>query len=680
MGIATDIAIIFVAGLVGGLIAQRFKQPLLLGYILAGIMVGPFTVGPTVSDVHDIELLAEIGVALLLFALGLEFSLKELKPVRKIALIGTPIQLLLTMAVGYGIGQLLGWDWFSSLWLGGLIALSSTMVALKTLMSQGRMGTLSSRVMIGMLIVQDLAVVPLMITLPELNQPGAGLPVLAAAAVKAIIFLVLMVGLGTRVIPRLVAYVAKWNSRELFLVAITAIGLGVGYVTYLFGLSFAFGAFVAGIVLSESDYGHQALSDIIPLRDVFGLLFFVSVGMLLDPNFVIENWQTVLLVVLLVSVGKAAIFGTVSKVFGYGNIVPFAVGLTLFQAGEFSFVLARVGVSSGSISEELYALTLSVAVITMLFTPFISGLATPLYAIRQRHRKQEPLQTVNIPETGLRDHIVIAGGGRVGLYVAQLLQQLDLGVVLLELDYRRVEQAKASNLPIIYGDASQEIVLEAAEVAHARLLLVTTPAFETTCAIVEQVRHLNPEIRIVARAAGIEAMHALNEYGVSEMVQPEFEASLEIIRQALLHFDVAPTEIQKFTDSIRQQLYAPLYEEQGSYQTVAQLQNATRLLEVSWIELSADSPLIGQSIETAAVRTKTGVSVVGVLHEGELAANPERTYCFAIGDLVAVMGHAEQIANFQTLVDSTGLTFNQNFQNMSEEWQKSGGQDSSVDN
>jgi CPA2 family monovalent cation:H+ antiporter-2 len=397
MGIAADIAIIVVAGLLGGLIAQRLKQPLLLGYILAGIMVGPFTIGPTVSDVHEIELLAEIGVALLLFALGLEFSLKELQPVRYIALIGTPIQILLTMAVGYGMGQFLGWSWFASIWFGGLIALSSTMVVLKTLMSQGRMGTLSSRVMIGMLIVQDLAVVPLMIVLPELNKPGAGLSVLGLAAVKAVVFLILMVGVGTRLLPRLIAYVSRWNSRELFLVAITAVGLGVGYATYLFGLSFAFGAFVAGIVLSESDYGHQALSDIIPLRDVFGLLFFVSVGMLLDPNFVIQNWLTVLLLVALVSLGKAVIFGVLSHLFRYGNIVPFAVGLTLFQAGEFSFVLARVGVATNSIDEDLYAYALTVAVVTMLLTPFISELAPRLYAIRQRRRKREPLQRSTCP-------------------------------------------------------------------------------------------------------------------------------------------------------------------------------------------------------------------------------------------------------------------------------------------
>ncbi len=655
MGIAADIVIIVVAGLIGGLIAQRLKQPLLLGYILAGIMVGPFTVGPTVSDVHEIELLAEIGVALLLFALGLEFSLKELQPVRHIALIGTPIQIVLTMAVGYGIGQLLGWSWFASIWFGGLIALSSTMVVLKTLMSQGRMGTLSSRVMIGMLIVQDLAVVPLMIILPELNKPGAGLSVLGAAAVKAIVFLVLMVLVGTRLLPRLVAYVARWNSRELFLVTITAVGLGVGYATFLFGLSFAFGAFVAGIVLSESDYGHQALSDIIPLRDVFGLLFFVSVGMLLDPNFVLQNWPTVLLIVALLSIAKALIFGTLSHLFRYGNIVPFAVGLTLFQAGEFSFVLARVGVATNSIDENLYTYALTVAVATMLITPFVSELAPRLYAVGQRRRKREPLQTINLPQSGLNDHIVIVGGGRVGQYVARLLQRLNFGFVLLELDYRRFEEAKEANLPVIFGDASQEVVLEAAHVGDASLILVTTPAIQTTGAIVAQVRRLNPDVHIVARASSVEEMQRLQEHNIYEAVQPEFEASLEMTRQALLHFDIPPTEIQKFTDSIRQMLYAPLYDGHEGYQDVAQLQHAARLLAVNWVALSADSPLVGKTIETSAIRSQTGASIVGILHEGNLTINPERTYRFAAGDRVAVMGSPDQLTAFQTL---SGSTFN----------------------
>jgi CPA2 family monovalent cation:H+ antiporter-2 len=650
MGIAADIAIIVVAGLIGGLIAQQLRQPLILGYILAGIVVGPLTGGGIISDVHDIELLAEIGVALLLFALGLEFSLKELKPVRYIALIGTPIQFLLTMALGFGIGQLFGWGWVDSLWFGGLIALSSTMVTLKTLMSQGRMGTLSSRVMIGMLIVQDLAVVPLMIILPQLDEPGAGLPVLGWAALKAAIFLFLMVFVGTRVIPRVLAYIANWNSRELFLLAIIAIGLGIGYATYLFGLSFAFGAFVAGLVLSESDYGHQALSDIIPVRDLFGLLFFVSVGMLLDPVFLIENWEIILVVVLLVSVGKGVIFSTLSRVFGYRNVVPLAVGLGLFQVGEFSFVLARVGVSTNSIDNDLYSLTLTTAIVTMILTPFVSGLTAPLYALRKRWFKREPIQTINLPETGLHNHVIIAGGGRVGQYVAQVLQRLECAFVMIDMDYRRITQAKDQGFPAIYGDVSQEIVLEAAKVKQACLVLITTPAIIVTRTIVDQVRHANPTVHIVARAEGIEQMRALHEHGVYEVVQPEFEAGLEITRQALLHFDMSTADIQRFTDATRRELYAPLYRTHNEYQAIAQLQNVSHLLDLSWVKLTTESPLIGRTIQDSRLRSQTGVSVVGVMRDGELYPNPDADYQFSVGDLVAVMGNSEQLSAFQTLM------------------------------
>jgi CPA2 family monovalent cation:H+ antiporter-2 len=554
------------------------------------------------------------------------------------------------MALGFGVGQLFGWEWIDSLWLGGLIALSSTMVTLKTLMSQGRMGTLSSRVMIGMLIVQDLAVVPLMIILPQLDEPGAGVPVLGTAALKAALFLFLMIFVGTRVIPRVMAYIAGWNSRELFLLAITAIGLGVGYGTYLFGLSFAFGAFVAGMVLSESDYGHQALSDIIPLRDLFGLLFFVSVGMLLDPVFLIENWGIILTVVLLVSVGKGLIFGTLSSAFGYGNVVPLAVGLGLFQVGEFSFVLARVGISTNSISNNLYALTLTTAIVTMVLTPVVSGLTAPLYMFRKRWFRREPLQTINLPETGLRNHVVIAGGGRVGQYVAQVLQRLELAFVIIEMDYRRVSQAKDEGFPVIYGDASQEIVLEAAMVNQACLVLITTPAVIITQTIVDQVRHTNPTVHIVARAEGVEQMQALHDHGVYEVVQPEFEAGLEITRQALLHLNIPATEIQRFTDTIRRELYAPLYHAHDEYQTIAQLQNVSHLLELSWIRLTTNSPLIGRTIQELKIRSQTGVSVVGVMRNGELYPNPDADYQFTIGDLVAVMGNSEQLVVFQTLI------------------------------
>ena len=355
MGIAADLAIVIVAGLVGGLIAQALRQPLILGYILAGVLVGPHSIGRAVTNTHDIELLAEIGVALLLFALGLEFSLKQLQPVRRIALIGTPIQMALTILLGTGLGACSAGPGSMAIWLGALISLSSTMVILKTLMTQGRMGTLSSRVMIGILIAQDLIVVPLMILLPALSAPEAGLHALAVATGKAILFLALMVLVGTRLLPRLMQVIAVRQSRELFLLAITAIGLGVGYATYLFGLSFAFGAFVAGLVLSESDYAHQALSDIIPLRDVFGMLFFASVGMLIDPRLLLATAGQVLVLLTTLLVGKSLIVGGLAYAFGYRNVVPLAVGLGLWQIGEFAFVLGRVGLTSGALTTEAFA-------------------------------------------------------------------------------------------------------------------------------------------------------------------------------------------------------------------------------------------------------------------------------------------------------------------------------------
>ena len=650
MGIAADIVIIVIAALIGGVLAQKLKQPPVLGYILAGVVVGPHTGGVTVSQIHQVELLAEIGVALLLFALGLEFSLKELKPVRKIALIGAPIQMLLTMILGFAIGRWLGWNSAPSLWLGAMISLSSTMVILKTLMNQGWLGTLSSRVMIGMLIVQDLAVVPFMIILPQLNDPKAGLPVLGMAMVKTIVFLGLMFLLGIRLLPRLMAHIATWKSRELFIVAITAMGLGIGYGTYLFGLSFAFGAFVAGMVLSESDYSHQALSDIIPLRDLFGLLFFTSVGMLLDPSFLVSHWGQVLLLVLLVGIGKGVIFAALTRLFGYGNVVPLAVGLGLFQIGEFSFVLSRVGLKTGSISGEMYSLVLSTATISMALTPFISGLTAPLYALRQRWFKREPLQTINLPESGLRNHVVIAGGGRIGHYVARVLKDFGLAFVVIELDVRAVEEAKKAGLPVIYGDASQPTVLQAAAIEHASLLVITVPAMVVIQSIVLLVRQLGFTLDIVARAGGMEQIKDLRKRGVTEVVQPELEAGLEITRQALLHLGVPLAQIFRYADAVRRDAYAQLCEPDKACQNTALARSAGNLIELNWLVLQPESPVNGCTIGELAIRARTGASVVGIERDGSFLPNPGPDFRLATGDLIATMGSPEQ---HNTLVQLT---------------------------
>lgn len=648
MGIATDIIISILAAFVGGLVAHWFKQPLIMGYILAGILVGPYTGGITVSDVHDIELLAEIGVALLLFALGLEFSFKELQSVRRIALVGTSIQILLTTLFGMVLALLLGWDMVSAIWFGALISISSTMVVLKTLSNRGLMGTLSSRVMIGILIVQDLAVIPIMLILPQLNNIEIGIEVLIAAGLKALVFIVGMVLLGTRLIPWVMRMVARWNSRELFLLAVTTMGLGVGYITYLFGLSFAFGAFVAGIVLSESDYSHQAFADIIPLRDIFGLLFFVSVGMLLDPSYLVANLGIILVVVTLVLIGKAIIFIILTRLFGYVNVVPLAVGLTLFQVGEFSFVLARIGLNTQSISQDLYSLILTVAVLTIILTPMVSRAVEPLYAFIRRKRRVERVMTMNFPDVELRNHVVIAGGGRVGFYIAEILQKMGFPFVVIELDANRVEQCKLAGMPVIFGDASYEAVLDAGRLREARLLVITVPAIGVTRAIAEVVRRQCPMLHIVARVEGMDQLDDLYHYGIYEVVQPEFEAGMELVRQALLHMDVPITQIHHFTDAMRRERYAPLYESHPEYQTIAQLRLAgNSLMELDWFSLQPNSPLVGKTISELKIRTHTGASVVGVLRNQQLFANPEPNYRFMDGDILAILGDKHQQEAFR---------------------------------
>lgn len=638
MGIATDLILLVVSAFFSGLVMQRLGQPLILGYILTGIAFSPYTGGFALTSVHEIELLAEIGVALLLFALGLEFSLKDLKPVKKIALIGTPVQILLTILMGYGIGQYMGWDVKTSLWFGALISLSSTMVLLKTLMNQGWLGTLSSKVMVGILIVQDLAVVPLIVLLPMLNNPELGWISLEIAILKTIIFLAGMIMFGTRLLPSIMRLIAHLGSRELFLLAITAIGLGVGYLTYLVGLSFAFGAFVAGMVLSESDYGHQALSDIIPVRDLFGLLFFVSVGMLLNPEFLMNHWQQILILVLIISLGKGLIFALLTRIFKYGNVVPLAVGLGLFQVGEFSFVLAQIGVSTNSISHELYSLVLTTAIITMFLTPLISGQTARLYALHRRLFKHEPLDSINFPKTGFRNHVIIMGGGRVGFRIAQVLKRLNVPLLIIELDQHRVDRAKHAFIPVIYGNACHEVVLEAAETKLARLLIITSPEIVIAQTIVQRVRKVNAEIQVVARAPGIEFLEEFKKLNISDVVIPEFEAGLEMARKALVHLHIPAAKIQHYTESLRQDLFASFLSENEEEKIMEQILKAEHQYDLQWMLIKQGSQLVGFTIGEAEIRTKTNSSVVGVIRDDILKANPDENFRFQLNDRVAIIG------------------------------------------
>lgn len=648
MDLVADLTLVLAVALAGGFLAHRLGQPLIVGYVLAGVAVGPFTGGLTVTNTRDIDQLAEIGVAFLLFSLGLELSLRELVHVRAVALGGTILQMFLTIAVGLGLGSALGWSWSDRLWFAALLSLSSTVVALKTLQAQGRLGTLSSRVMIGILVVQDLAVVPLMIVLPALSDPAGGLARVATATIRAFLLLGVIVLVATRLAPRVMAMVAQWNSRELFVLSTTAIALGVGYATWSFGLSLALGAFVAGLVIGESEYAHQALSDVVPLRDLFGMLFFVSVGMLLDPVLVWQQIGLLLGVVAVVVVGKSLILAGVVRLFGYGHVVPLAVGLTLFQVGEFAFVLARVGLSSGGLSKEVYALVLNTAIITMALTPLLSGLTPSLYARIRARRSFEPFEAINLPAAGLSDHIVVAGAGRVGRSIADALTHLGLPYVLVEFEDRRVRQARTDGLPVIYGDASQSVVLTAAAIGRARAMVVTVPAFTDVQNIVRAARHLRSELPVIARADGREAIQELYALGVEEVTSPEFEAGIEMTRQALLHLDVPAHDILRVASFIRRARYGvPTTDPEARRAMMPLLGDVTRQLDFTWLRVPPGSPLDGRTLAELRLRTTIGASVVGVLRDGRVIANPDGTVHLEAQDLVAVLGTRDQIARFE---------------------------------
>jgi CPA2 family monovalent cation:H+ antiporter-2 len=648
MDLVSDLTLVLLAALVGGFVAQRFGQPLIVGYIVAGIAVGPFTAGPTVGNVHNIEQLAELGVVLLLFSLGLELSFRELAPVRTVALVGATVQIILTIALAFGLGLVLGWAWRPALWFGALVSLSSTMVALKTIQAQGRLGTLSSRVMLGILVVQDLAVVPLMVVLPELSDPAGSVVRVGTAALRATVLLGVVVLFSTRVVPPLMAFVARWNSRELFFLSTITLAIGIGYVAWWFGLSMAVGAFVAGLVVNESEYAHQALGDVIPLRDLFGMLFFVSVGMLLDPALLWQQLGALVLVVVTVIVGKATILAVVVRAFGYWNVIPLAVGLTLFQVGEFAFVLARVGRSSGAIPNDVYTLTLNTAIVTMALTPPLSSLVPALYARFWPRRDLDAHEAANLPPAGLFAHVVIAGAGRVGRSIADALSHLNLPFVLVESDDHRSQLARVAGLPVIYGDAAQPVVLEAAGILSARAILVTVPAFADVRGIVRIGRQLRPDLPIIARADGPDAIRALYALGIQEVTSPEFEAAIEMTRQALMYFHVPAQDVLRVASAIRRQQYDPSGDKGDSgLAMMSQVGEIARQLDFTWVGVPPESAFDGRTLGELRVRTTIGASVVGIIRDGALVANPDGDAHLERGDLVAVLGTPDQFARFQ---------------------------------
>ena len=567
LGTLGDLALALAAALVAGGIAFRLGQPVLIGYLLAGTVIGPYALG-LVRDVDSVQSLADIGVAFLMFVLAVEFPLGQLRRVQAIAIVGGGAQVVLTIAVGLAIGLSMALNLAQAAFFGSIIALSSTTVVLKILSDRDELDTLYGRIMTGLLIIQDLSVVPMMVILPTLAEPRGAIAVdLLIAVAKAALVLVVVLYLGIRLLPKALLRVAATQSHELFLLAVVALILGTAIIAYLMGLSLAFGAFISGLVVSESYLSHEILAELRPLRDLFATLFFVSVGMLINPAFVLANAAVVVLVVLAVVVVKFLLCTAITLSFRYPGRVAVLVGLGLIQIGEFSFVLARLGVERGMLTDFLYSLTLSTALVTILFTPgslrmenVVSSLLSRIPMLARSFEEPPAL----IPKEGVEapsQHVVICGYGRVGRILGRVLAARKFKYFVIDYDPHVVEYLRSRGVSALYGDASHLPVLAQANLGKARALVLSIPDPIVAELAIGNALRINPRLDIIVRAHRDWAIRLLRTAGATEIVQPEFEAGLEMVYHTLRRFGISSIEIRALLAHLREEYYQTAEEE-----------------------------------------------------------------------------------------------------------------------
>lgn len=652
--ILQDMAVILGTAIVMGLLFFRVKQPVIIGYLIGGLIVGPYGLR-FVADTEAVAMFAEIGVVMLMFALGVEFSLAELKPVWRVAIFGTIIQIAITVLVTTGIAGMLGLTLGTAILLGFIVALSSTMIVLKVLMERGELDSMHGRVSLGILIVQDLSVVPMMLALPNLGDPSRtfGMPMLFTLG-KAAVLLVAMWYLGTRLVPLVLRRVASSGNREIFLLASVALAFGTAAGAYVLGLSLAVGAFIAGLVASESDQSHQMLAEVRPLRDLFATLFFVSVGMLINPAFIAAQPVVVAGTVAAIILGKAAIMAAIGRAFGYSGRTSLAMAAGLAQIGEFSFVLGKMGVEEGLLTQELFSLVLASALLSIVATPLLMQAYPPMYTLLRRllpdraPRARAPIATGELK--GLVDHVVICGFGRVGRNVGEVLDRHGIPFLVVDIDQNVIQSLRMRGVPCVYGDAANLEVMRQAVLPLAKLIVIALPDPLGTRIALNHARQLNPRLMVLCRSHRTEDIEDLYDAGADQVIQPEFEASVEAIRYTLTALGYSAHQIDRYTSEIREAHYRQFLDD-FKPQEVATIWEALGKQELQWLVVSPRSRLASLTISDSAIRTRTGAAILAIRRDGGTIPNPAPEATLNPGDALLVMGHPDQIEQLEMLLN-----------------------------
>ncbi len=649
-----DLAVIFAVSVLVVLVFHRFRLPALPGFIVAGLLLGPNALG-LVGDVHAVEALAEVGVILLLFTIGIEFSLARLREMaRQVVGVGI-LQVGLTAAAAALLGLVLVSRWQVAVFLGLLVALSSTAIVLKLLTDRGEIDAPHGRLATAILIFQDLCVVPIMLLVPFLAGTAKGGAVgMAVALGKAALIVVGVIVAARLLVPRLLREILKTRSRELFLISIILLVTLTALATAAAGASLALGAFLAGLVLSESDYGHQALAELLPFRDVFISLFFVAVGMLVDLAFLRNHpWVTVSGIALVLG-GKTVFAAAAPMLMGSAGRVALLAGLAVSQVGEFSFVLAREGQTTGLLSAPLYQTFLAVAVCTMLLTPFliqggpviVQGLERVLPLRRLLPESRTPIPEV--AQDQLRDHVIIAGYGLNGRNLAAALRSVGVAYYIVELNAQTVRQARAQGEPAFYGDATREEILHALGVDRARLFVVAISDPAATRRMVRVARGVNQDLFIIARTRYVVEIPELTRLGADVVIPEEFETSVEIFARVLSHYRVPRETVDQLTDQIRAAHYAALRAPTGA--TPAAVLPGLPRMVIERVRLTPGAFAVGRSLASLALRTRTGALVVSLKRDGQDHPTPDPDLVLEMEDELVIVAQPPQLDAVRRLV------------------------------
>lgn len=657
-----DLLMILLVSLPVAYVCLRLKLPLLVGLMLTGIVIGPYGLG-LIKELEAIEILAEIGVILLLFTIGLEFSIRRLREMKNLVLFGGGLQVVLTVAATAVVAVLFGRSFNQSLFFGFLVALSSTAIVLKSYADRKETDAPHGRAGVGILLFQDISIVLMMLFVPILGgKDAASLGAIAKTLGISLGALIAIVAVAWFLVPILLKKVVSLRSPEVLLLSGVLISLGTAWVTSQFGLSLALGAFIAGMVLSESEYSHQIAADILPFRDVFNSLFFVSIGLLLSVGALIANIQTVLLWVAFLVVGKFLIVWLVVQLLGFPQRVAAMTALGLAQIGEFSFVLAKAGRAVDLLPDTDYQTFLAASIISMIATPFMINAAPAVGEFFQKiinDKKDKDLieseEDIHLTSSGgLENHTIIVGYGLNGRNLARVLRAVLVPYTILELNAETVREAKEKGEKINFGDATRREVLHHAHIEDANALVLAMSDPQAARRTVKQAREMNENLYIVVRTRYIAEITELLELGADEVIPEEFETSIEIFARVLQRYGVTRHVIETQIEQIRRQGYRMLRSPSAIPQIkVANLNAALHQATTETIRLDENSPVAGKNLGELDLRNTTGVTLIAVLRNGNTEINPGSNYKFQSGDTLVLLGSSEKIEDAVRILQPT---------------------------